>query len=481
MAFSFFKWSNKKNSKGRRRKKGSNSKLNFGQLEERNLLAGIFFDSGSGEVTVSGSSSADIGQIQEVDSTNVRVSLSGYADQDFATSSVSKVVFIGFGGDDTFTNNTNIEGLLLGSGGNDTLIGGSGSDTINGGTGNDELSGNGGADRILGAAGDDTIFGNDGDDSIFGGDGLNMIEGNNGDDFIFGGNDVDHIAGGEGIDQIFGLAGDDFLDGGNGGVAFSAGIGEADLILGLDGNDTFTGGTGLNVFYGGNGNDIFNGGDGENRLHGQNGDDTITGGASADFISGGLGNETINSLGGNDFILVDQGEDVVDAGDGLDFVVFKGELKNYSITGTSTLTLEDNRNIQGTESVMGAERFRFDNGDFNAVPVTQTVTVQPIVVSNNNGSNSSEFFGTAAQEADIKAIIDAIYYQAGVDIVWLNERTYNNTFANVGSSSNRPTSDLNTIVNNGDAAGIGSSNPLVLDLYFVEVSAGFNDQGENVV
>ena len=170
MAFSFFNWSN--NNGNKRRSKPKSNKLNFEKLEERDLLAGIFFDSAAGEITVSGGSVADVGSIRNLDSSTVRVSLSGYESQDYSTDSVSKVTFIGFGGDDIFTNDTAIESLLLGSGGNDTLIGGSGNDVINGGSGNDQIQGNDGIDRILGGAGDDTISGNNGDDSIIGGNGL---------------------------------------------------------------------------------------------------------------------------------------------------------------------------------------------------------------------------------------------------------------------------------------------------------------------
>lgn len=480
MAFPFFNRSKKNKNEKRRDSKPKSTTLSFEKLEDRNLLAGISFDSGTGELTVSGGVNDDVGQITNLDASTVRVTLTGFAAQDFATSSVNKVTFIGFGGDDTFTNDTAIEGLLLGSGGNDTLIGGSGIDVINGGSGDDELHGNDGNDHILGGAGADEIFGNLGNDKIIGGDGLNDIEGGDGDDFIFGGADVDTIFGGNGIDQIFGLAGNDILDAGDGGVVGSAGVTQADLILGHGGDDQYSGGSGLNVFWGGDGDDTFTGGDGENRFHGQNGDDTMTGGAGADYLAGALGNDTINGLGGNDYILVDTGDDIVDAGSGHDFVVFKGDQSDYMITGGATLSVNDTRDFMGDDLVTAAESFRFDNGDFAAESqITETITIQPIIVSNNNGSNSSEFFGTAAQEADIKEIMDEIFYQAGVDLIWLGENSWNNTFANVGNTTTRPESDLDTIVADGDSAGVGSSNPLVLDMYFVEVSAGFEDEGEN--
>jgi hypothetical protein len=111
-----------------------------------------------------------------------------------------------------------------------------------------------------------------------------------------------------------------------------------------------------------------------------------------------------------------------------------------------------------------------------AQPITQQVTMQPIVVSDDNGSNTATYFGTPTQQAAIFALIDQIWAQAGINIEWLAPNFYNNTFANIGSATGvvaRPTGDLSTIVANGNAAGVGNPNPLVIDIYFVRASAGF--------
>lgn len=111
-----------------------------------------------------------------------------------------------------------------------------------------------------------------------------------------------------------------------------------------------------------------------------------------------------------------------------------------------------------------------------AITIDMRVTVQPIIVSNNDGSNTAEFFGTPIQEAEIISFVDTIWAQAGIDIEWLVPNMWNNTFANIGVPGNnnpRPTNDLNQIVDNGDFAGVGNADPLVLDIYFVEIAAGF--------
>ena len=479
----FFKANgNSENKKTRRAAIRANGKshLAFQALEPRRMLAGIFFDSASSVVTIAGGSGDDAGSFLQIDSTTYRAILSGSDSRDFAVTDVEQVVFIGFGGDDTFNNGSNVQGLLLGGSGEDTLRGGSNSDIINGGTGNDRLHGNEGEDRIVGGDGADRIWGDDGNDRIFAGDGANQIQGGDGDDFIFGGADADRIFGGNGIDQIFALAGNDILFAGDGGVAGSSGTTQADLILGHGGDDQFIGGNGLNVFYGGDGNDTLAGGEGENRLHGQNGDDMLTGGSSADYIAGHLGDDTLLGNGGNDFIWPGQGDDFVDAGLGIDTIAYRFDSATYTLNGSDSRLIAEHV-VDGRDVIDSSERLRFQNGDLaSADQVMQRVTVQPIVLSNSDGTNQAEFFGNEAQEELIKLQIEKIFAVAGVDIDWLTANHWQNTFANVGDGGVRPRSDLNATLAQGDAAGVGNSDPLVIDLYFVEIAAGFGDVSDSV-
>ena len=458
-------------------------KLGFETLEPRRLLAGIFFDAPTATVTIAGGSANDAGSFLQVDSTTYRATLSTVGQRQFSTSEVDRVIFIGFGGDDSFNNGSDVEGLLLGGSGDDTLRGGSQSDVINGGTGADDLFGNGGMDRIIGGLGADNITGGDGNDQIFGGDGANQIQGNDGDDLIFGGDDVDRIFGGNGIDSIFGLNGNDVLSAGDGGVAGSAGVTQADLILGHGGDDTILAGDGLNVLYGGNGNDTITGGIGENRLHGQNGNDQLTGGSNNDFIAGNLGNDTLIGNSGNDFILPGQGNDFVDAGLGQDFVVFGFDSSAYTLNASDSRLISEHF-ASGLDTVDNSETLRFSDGQqATSNSIRQRVIVQPIVVANDDGSNQAEFFGTAVQEALIKAEIEKIFAVAGIDIDFLDANYYNNTRANTGNISTggiRSRVDLRTIQTEGDAAGVGSLDPTVIDAYFVEVASGFADVGEDV-
>ena len=47
--------------------------------------------------------------------------------------------------------------------------------------------------------------------------------------------------------------------------------------------------------------------------------------------------------------------------------------------------------------------------------------------------------------------------------------------------NNRPTSDLDSIVYQGELAGVANDDQLVLNMYFVEVVPGFDDTGESYV
>ncbi len=448
------------------------------------LAAGIFFNAGSGEIFVGGDSTNDVGQFERVGA-SYRATINGQT-RSFNLGQVSKVTFIGFGGNDRFTNLTAVQSQLLGNDGDDVLIGGSGFDLINGGNGVDEIRGGIGNDRLIGGNGSDRIFGDAGADTIIGGAGQNQLQGNDGNDIIFGGNDVDVVFGGDGIDKIFGLEGDDILSSGNGGVIGSAGTNQADLVLGLGGNDTVSGGTGLNIFYGGDGNDSITGGVNENRIHGQNGNDQLRGGSGSDYIAGNNGNDTLIGFGSDDFLLPGFGNDTVNGGASDDIVIFNGATSNFRIAenanGFQVVDIRASNN--GTNTVVASETLRFTDGDQNGggSPDVERVTVQPIIVSNSDGSNMAEFFGNAQQSADIMAKVDEIFQIAGVDIEWLPPTRWSDSFANVGSNANgtRPGSDLTTVTRNGDSGGFGSSNPLVIDMYFVEIAAGFSNVGENV-
>lgn len=252
--------------------------------------------------------------------------------------------------------------LLVGSGGDDTLLGGLGRDVIDTGAGDNvvwadlaasasiwsmaEASGKSGRARIdydrvaardidaailrsIGVAGrltadqqrqlSDVINGGSGEDLIFAGQGHDTVNGGGGNDRILagGGNDVasggtgdDVIDGGDGNDTLSGDAGQDTLLGDAGSDVIFGGFG-ADLIEGEAGNDTIWGGTEADAEAG----DTVAGGEGNDWIFGEGGRDSLDGGGGRDGLWGGTGDDTIFGGAGGDSLSGGAGDDVLDGGD----------------------------------------------------------------------------------------------------------------------------------------------------------------------
>ena len=117
-----------------------------------------------------------------------------------------------------------------------------------------------------------------------------------------------------------------------------------------------------------------------------------------------------------------------------------------------------------------------------AIPITHKVQVQPIITQQTPGAGgaTATYFGTPTQQAAIEGFIDQIWAQVGVDIEFLPTTTYVNDFAYEGTMDPRPTSDLNTIVSSAGTPP-KSSNTAVLNMFFVEVAAGFGPLNDNTV
>lgn len=112
-------------------------------------------------------------------------------------------------------------------------------------------------------------------------------------------------------------------------------------------------------------------------------------------------------------------------------------------------------------------------------PIDMRVTLNPILLSNDDGSNTAEFFGTGSQELAIKDFIDDIWAQAGIDVEWQALEFWDNSFVNIGAGGTRPTSDLSASVSAANTAGLLDPDPNVLNIFFVEVAAGFPDLPDN--
>ncbi len=144
-----------------------------------------------------------------------------------------------------------LDNIIRGMAGNDSLCGGAGADRINGGPGDDVLDGEAGADRLFGKVGADLLYGRDGNDRLKGGGGTDILWGGSGNDRLKGGAGDDLLYGENGTDRLQGGGGNDTLIGVNGADRLSGGAGDDQIdILG---NDIASGGKGADtfVFYGG--------------------------------------------------------------------------------------------------------------------------------------------------------------------------------------------------------------------------------------
>ena len=212
-------------------------------------------------------------------------------------------ILYGSGGNDSLSGGEGGD-LLRGDGGDDTLEGGDGDDNLYGSGGNDSLSGGAGRDVLLGDGGDDTFDGGAGSDSIVLGPGIDQAGGGEGDDVFRWSADTagDSMQGGAGIDtlrvEFVGLStvvlADTEVTAGGDGVASLGGIERAFLqpstfsavevdasaftrgqvtLAGSGGDDVLVAPSaagGISSFF--------------NSLVGGGGNDTLTGGAGVDVV-----------------------------------------------------------------------------------------------------------------------------------------------------------------------------------------------------
>ncbi|MBX7145676.1 MAG: hypothetical protein K1X44_00010 [Alphaproteobacteria bacterium] len=135
-----------------------------------------------------------------------------------------------------------------------------------------------------GGAGDDRLVGGGGNDVLSGGVGQDFILGNGGDDTILADSD-DQIDAGDGVDTVIFES--------SSGVIRNAATLNAEILLGTQGDDSFTTTDSHGV-----------------ALFGQGGDDQLAGSRGSDTLSGGTGDDTITGGGGDDSYRFGRGDGV---------------------------------------------------------------------------------------------------------------------------------------------------------------------------
>ncbi|MEQ3625633.1 MAG: hypothetical protein ABNH26_02975 [Celeribacter sp.] len=277
--------------------------------------------------------------------------------------------------------------VIVGSGGNDSMIGTSRPDEISAGDGNDFIEWSHGADLLDGgmgvdhvsydgadvgvalnlaqqaanggsAAGDrlisiEIVTGTDHADTMTGDADANELRGGNGDDRLLGGGGADTLQGGLGNDWLDGGEGIDTADySGDGAVQAdlmmpdqNGGAASGDVYRGIEGlrgsvlADDLRGDAADNLLIGGQGNDFLMGRDGADTLIGSHGHDILSGGNGGDILNGGRGNDRLIGGGGADRLVGEDGDDTLIGTEGSNSLVGgAGADVIYDGGGSSTLS-----------------------------------------------------------------------------------------------------------------------------------------------
>ncbi len=104
----------------------------------------------------------------------------------------------------------------------------------------------------------------------------------------------------------------------------------------------------------------------------------------------------------------------------------------------------------------------------------RTITIQPIVLSDDDGSHTATFFGSDEQQVIVERYIDGIWSQAGIDVSFLAPTSWNNSFANSGISNPRPEIDLHFIFKN--SSEVRHDNLNIINMFFVNMPPGFGSE-----
>jgi Ca2+-binding RTX toxin-like protein len=288
--------------------------------------------------------------------------LAGGNGNDYLDGGLGADAMTGGRGDDVYVVDNSFDAITEwidgGRGGTDTVLS-SISYHLGGNVENLELTGAGAIsgwgndlDNILvGGLGANSLYGNGGNDKLYGAEGADRLDGGAGNDLLNGGTGTDTLLGGTGDDTyVLDDAGDavsEYVNAGNDTV-----IASISYTLGNHLENLVLTGSALN----GTGNSFDNvivGNAGDNKLWGGVGNDTLNGGAGADLLYGSAGQDTFVFRSGEA-----QGDKVMDFEKG-DKLSFEGYgVGAYATMSGNQLTIhypggEETVTVYGTKPVAG--------------------------------------------------------------------------------------------------------------------------------
>jgi Ca2+-binding RTX toxin-like protein len=333
----------------------------------------------------------------------------------------SPIIYDGTAGDDVILSrfSTAVNEYFYGYAGNDYIDGGLGADRMFGGTGHDTYVVENAGDQVFENAGEgfDEIrssisytiaanveklvltgtaainaYGNDADNRLYGNDSSNILASYGGNDILNGGAGTDTMLGGTGNDTYYvDNAGDVVVEYDDEGMDWMAssisftlapnveggnliaagdfngtgnkldnrivGNGWANVLMGLDGNDTI---------YAENGNDTLLGGNGDDYLDGHWGDDILVGGRGLDTHLGGTGGDLFVWTDTNETGLTAATADVI-----TDFNIAQGD--RIDLSG-----VDANAYVDGDQAFtfIGTAAFSGNPGELNYMYVDGDTIIQ---------------------------------------------------------------------------------------------------------
>ncbi|MGD1904045.1 MAG: calcium-binding protein [Geitlerinemataceae cyanobacterium] len=165
-------------------------------------------------------------------------------------------------------------------------------------------------------------------------------------------------------------------------------------IVGLGGNDTFTGTDandvpfignqgsdtfdlkgGADVAAGGQGSDVINGGDGNDLLNGNAGNDSVVGGAGNDVLNGGADDDILQGDAGNDTLSGDRGRDFLTGG---------ADADTFVLTTNATAATADQADV-----ILDFTASQQDSIRVSGVGSFSELTLEDITLSINGTSGSA--------------------------------------------------------------------------------------------
>ena len=199
------------------------------------------------------------------------------------------------------------------------------------------------------------------------------------------------------------------------------------MLVGTDGNDAFSSGTGNDILQGGNGNDALTDSGGRNLFNGGAGTDSLTGNSGNEFFAGGTGNDTLTTGNGADIIAFNRGDgmDVVNGGIGTDNTLSLGGGINYTDLALSKV------NNDLVIEVGSGEQINLSNWYNTSANYKSVLDLQVMAdaMAGFDATSADPLLNQAVQNFDFTAIANAFDQARGTSATFMHWSATNSLLA----------------------------------------------------